>query len=207
MSLSTSLELAKLASFLFFLLLGLRVRCSVGPSRRRAITLLLVYVITLNGLAGVTQFDNWPFTSNALAVGRPNEQTRMAWAGFFGVDRHGREWQIDPLTWSPVFDSILQYWIRAYYPELSAAEQKEAMHFLLARANAAREALHAGRKIGFERRIGPWNCPYWWRLTRLRHVPPEPYQALRVYELEFTVGAIARDPRDIHRKLLAEFDP
>ena len=169
--------------------------------------LLLLYAIAINGFAGVTQVDNWPFTSNTLAVGRATEQSHITWAGFFGVDRQGREWQIDPLTWSPVFDSILQNWMRSSYPRLSPAEQKEAMQFLLTRANAGRAALSEGRRIGFDRRIGPLSCPYWWRLPRVRDVPAEPYQSLRAYELDFIVGHITRDPGDIQRRLLGESAP
>ncbi|PYQ51088.1 MAG: hypothetical protein DMF59_08980 [Acidobacteria bacterium] len=201
------LTVPKLLSFLFFLALGVRVAISHGPSRRRAINILILYVIATNSLAGITQWDDWPFTNNMLAVGSGNDRSRVHWQAFYGVDRAGREWRLDPHTWSPIFDSVLQTWVYMSYGDLSPQQQGEAARFLFAKANDARASLYAGKRIGFDRRLGILSCPYWWRLPRWRKAPPEPYRALRFYRIEFTVGEIARDPTHFTRHLIAEIAP
>lgn len=128
-------------------------------------------------------------------------------SGFYGVDEMGREWRLDPYTWSPVFDSILQTWITMIYGELSPSQQHDTGRFLLAKANEARAALVDGKRIGFDRRLGILSCPYWWRLPRWRNVPPRPYRALRVYRMEFIVGEMARNHDRVSPTLMMESEP
>lgn len=201
------LTLPKVLSFLFFLVLGVRVATSIGVGRRRAINILILYVIATNSLAGVTQWDDWPFTNNMLAVGSGNDRSRVHWQAFYGVDAAGREWRLDPYTWSPIFDSVLQTWVYMSFVDLPTQQQREAGLFLFAKANAARVSLNQGKRIGFDRRLGPLSCPYWWRLPRWPRAPAEPYRALRFYRIEFTVGEIARDPTHYARHLIAEIAP
>src|SRR5438128_5058664 len=139
-----------------------------------------------------------------LAVGSGNDRARVHWQAFYGVDRAGREWRLDPYMWSPIFDSVLQTWVYMSYGDLSRQQKGEAARFLFAKANDARASLYAGKRIGFDRRLGILSCPYWWRLPRWRKASPEPYRALRFYRIEFTVGEIARDPTHVTRHLIAE---
>src|SRR5262245_35496467 len=104
-------ELLRLASFLLFVALGLRARLAGAPQRRRAVQRLVAYVVALSLLVGLLQRDDWPFTSHTIAVGRPRAGSRVCQTRFLGLDPAGREWRLDPFTFTPVYDSILQYWI------------------------------------------------------------------------------------------------
>src|SRR5262245_20028719 len=128
-------DLLRAASFLGFLALGGRLaRLGPGPARRRAINLLLAYVVLLNGAAGLLQRDDWPFTSHTIAVGRARADSRVCRTEFFGVDDGGREWRLDPYTFTPVYDSILQYWIEQAPGRLDETRRGQALAFLLDRA-------------------------------------------------------------------------
>ena len=192
-------QLGKLASFLLFLALGVRLARASGPARRRAVVLFIAYVIAINFAAGITQIENWPFTSNTLAVGRMRDDHPLTWMDFRGVDRDGREWPLDPQSFTPVFDSILQFWLASRYPLLDDDGRRMSERFLVAKANEARARLVAGRRIGFERLLGPLACGYWWRLPRVREAPDAAYGSIRVYLLEYTLSEIAK-----HRRILRE---
>jgi hypothetical protein len=201
---SLLVEGGKFASLLLFVALGIRVARATGQNRRRAINTFLAYTIAINLLSGITQFDNWPFSSNTLAAGRGNDDTRVTWLLFRGVDQQGREWALDPQTWSPVFDSILQFWLQTQYPRLPPDQRREADRFLVARANATRAALSSGRRIGFERLIGPFNIGYWWRLPRETAVPKGPFRAVRVYEAQYTNRELLRAGHFTQERLILE---
>jgi len=194
-------ELAKLGSFAMFLILGVRLAVAPEGRRRRAATVFIACFLIINSFAGISQIDNWPFTANTLAVGRGRVNSRSYVTRFYGVDAKGREWALDPLTWSPVFDSILQYWVESRYPS-DPRQQKETAEFLLRKANEGRARLYAGRGIGFEKRIGPLHAPYWWLRARNRQVPPEPYVAVRLYRDRFSVAAMAAGSERYDRELI-----
>ena len=197
-------QVGGLLSFVLFLTLGVRVARSEGSARRRAVVAFVGYVIAINAVAGVTQIDNWPFTSNTLAVGRMREDHPLSWMVFRGVDQEGREWDLDPQSWSPVFKSILQNWLTRRYPRLDGDRRREAGRFLVARANDARARLHAGRRIGFDRILGPLACGYWWRLPRTREAPEGEFVSIRIYRLEYTLAEIASHGRIVRRELFLE---
>jgi len=185
-------DLLRAASFLGFLALGWRVAgLAPGAARRRAINLFLACVLLLSGAAGVLQWDDWPFTSHTIAVGRARPDSRVCTTELVGVDGGGREWRLDPYTFTPVYDSILQYWIEQGLPRLGALEQGKAASFLLERAEESRRRLAAGRALGHERILGPLGSPYWLLLPRSRAAPSSPYAALRAYS---SCWAIAEGP-------------
>jgi hypothetical protein len=128
----------------------------------------------------------------------------VTWLLFRGVDAQGHEWSLDPQTWSPVFDSILQYWLQTRYPKLSPDERRTVDRFLVAKANNAREAMRSGKRIGFERLIGPLNIGYWWRLPRVTAAPSEPFRSVRVYEAEYTNRELLRTGHFTRQRLLLE---
>ena len=134
-------ELLRLGTFLLFVALGLRARRSQGPARRRAVQHLLAYVLTLSALVGVLQWDDWPFTSHTIAVGRARADSRVCQTRFEAVDALGSTWPLDPYTFTPVYDSILQYWIEQAPPRLDEAARGRALAFLLARAEESRRRL------------------------------------------------------------------
>jgi hypothetical protein len=175
-------DLLRALSFLGFLALGWRVaRLETGPARRRAVNLLLAYVVIVNGAAGLLQWDDWPFTSHTIAVGRARADSRVCATELLGVDEAGREWRLDPYTFTPVYDSIVQYWIEQAPPRLDGAQRGKALAFLLERAEESRRRLAQGRALGHERILGPLGAPYWLLLPRSRTAPASPYAALRAY--------------------------
>jgi hypothetical protein len=200
------LQTARFLSFVFFLLLGIRVSRTKGDGRRRAILLFAIYFLLLSGLSGVTQFDNWPFTTNQLAVTRASSDDRvLTWLELRGVDQHGREWPLDPQSWTPLYYYLVQNFLSVRYPALPHEQQRVAGQFLVARANETRADLAAGRRTGFGRLIGPLDCGYWWRMPRPAAVSPEPFRTIRVYNVDWTFGEIARFHRMVRpRTLLAE---
>lgn len=196
-------ELLRLGSFLVFLALGARVRrIRGGAPRRRAVNVLLGYSVALSLLAGATQRDDWPFSSHTIAVGRPRLDAPICMTEFSGVDASGGEWRIDPYSWSPLYDSILQFWFEQRYERLSSEAQGGVLRFLLAKAEAARARLASGKRIGFERRLGPAASPYWLLLPR-RPAAPTAYVRLRVQRACWT----AASPQQRTRTLLAEHRP
>lgn len=199
-------QLVQLASFLLFLTLGARVRRSrEAASRRRAVHLLLAYVMLVCAAAGVTQRDNWPFTSHQIAVGRPRSDSRICQTQFFGVDARGAEWRLDPWSWTPVYDSILQFWVEQNLPRLSGGPRQRVLAFLLARAERSRVELAAGRPLGPERLLRGAGAPYWLLLPRFPSVPGEPYAGLRLYAVCWLPVERLANPDRALRTLSAEF--
>jgi hypothetical protein len=201
-----ALQLGRFASFLLFLLLGVRITRTRGDGRRRAIVLFGAYLILLSAFSGVTQFDNWPFTTNQLAVTRaPSDDRVLTWLELRGVDTAGRESAIDPQAWTPVYYYLIQNWLTTRYPALPRDQQLVAGRFLVTRANETRAELAAGQRTGFGRLIGPLDCGYWWRMPHVAPVAATPYRTIRLYEREWTLGEIARFHRMVRpRRLLAE---
>jgi len=170
-----------LLSFVAFLVLAIRIPLSNAPLRRRAINLFLGYVVAVSALAGVAQFDDWPFASYTLAAFRARTDAPSCQTEFYGVDGHGRQTFIDPMAWSPVYSSILQYWFEQNYQRLPHADQREVLQFLLAKAETWRQRQVAGKRSGFERYLGPASIPYWWLLPRATSAGSDPFQRLRIY--------------------------
>ena len=192
------------ALFAGFVALGVCVRASSDPPRRRFwILRLIAYVAGVSLLAGITQRDAWPFTSHTIAVGRARPDAQVCLAELAGVDRAGREWQLDPYSWMPVYESVLQYWLERNLDGLSAAEREAALSFLLRRAEAARAHLAAGEAIGPRRWLGPVGAPYWLLLPS-RPASPEKLAGLRVYSSCWVPRERYANPRKITRRLRAE---
>jgi hypothetical protein len=177
------LELARLLSLAGFVALGLRLRRTEGAARRRALNRFLTYALGLSVLVAVTQVDDWPFTTYTLAAFRPRVAAPICLMEWTASDAEGREWRLDPYTWSPVFESTLQNWFDHQFSELTPSQKETTLAFLLARAEDARVRLAAGRPIGYDRLLGAGlSAPYWWLLPRALAVPPTPYLKLRTYE-------------------------
>jgi hypothetical protein len=176
--LSSTLSLLALAAFAVFLGLGAYVAFRPTTTAKRA---FIGWTLLLTLASGATQIDVWPFTSYTLAAFRPRAHTVLCSAQFFGVTEDMREWPVDPLAWSPHYHSIVQLWIDTRFEQLPPDRRREALRYLLQRAEMARERLASGRRIGFERRLGPFNDRYWWLLRRPARTSTEPFVALRIY--------------------------
>ena len=199
------LELLRLASFLVFLALGIRVARAEGDLRRRAIHRFLLYVVVLNAAVGIAQVDDWPFTSHTIAVGRARADSKVCRTDLVGLDEAGREWRLDPYTFTPVYHSILQYWLEQATGKLSDAERGRVGAFLLQRAEESRARLHAGRPLGPERILGRAGAPYWLLLPRAPDVPSAPYAGLRAWS---SCWRVADGPeRALSRRLILEHVP
>jgi hypothetical protein len=198
-------QLLRLASFLLLLALGARVRRSRDPAaRRRAVNLLLGYVLAVSGAVGVSQQDFWPFTCHQIAVGRPRADSRVCQTQFYGLEASGAEWRLDPWSWTPVYDSILQFWADEGLPRLDDEQRERALAFLLARAERSRARRAAGLPLGRERLLGPAGAPYWLLLPRQTRVPEHPYTALRIDAACWLPAEKLADPRRESRVTLAE---
>jgi hypothetical protein len=196
------LELLRLGTFLVFVALGLRVRRAPEAERRRAAGHLVACVLVLSALAGALQRDDWPFTSHTIAIGRARADSRVCQTRFFGLDAGGGEWRLDPYTFTPVYDSILQYWVEQALPRLSPAQRERVLGFLLARAEESRQRLAAGRAIGPQRLLGGAGASYWLLLPRSERVPPSPYTGLRVASACWTARqALREEPPPVWRAI------
>jgi hypothetical protein len=201
-------ELLRLLAFAVFVALGLRARRRQGEGRRRAVGHLIGYVLLLSALAGALQRDAWPFTSHTIAVGRARADSRVCQTAFQGVDAGGRAFRLDPYTFTPVFDSILQYWVEQALPRLDAAQRGRVLGFLLARAEASRRRLAAGLPIGPQRLLGPAAAPYWLLLPRRPEAPDGPYAGILIETSCWTpTDASPSGRRDVTSRRLAEWPP
>jgi len=198
-------QLLRLASFLLFLALGARVRGTQEPAaRRRATNFLLAYVILTCGAAGVIQEDSWPFTNHQIAVGRPRSDSRICQTQFYGLDALGNEWRLDPWSWTPVYDSILQFWVEQNLGRLPPAGRERVLRFLLDRAERSRGRLAASRPLGPERLLGRAGAPYWLLLPRVVKAPAEPYTGLRLYHTCWFPAELVTNPERVLRTLTVE---
>ena len=198
-------ELLRLGTFLVFVALGLRVRRAPEAARRRAVQHLVACVLLLSALAGVLQRDDWPFTSHTIAVGRARSDSRVCQTRFFGLDAAGGEWRLDPYTFTPVYDSILQYWVEQALPRLDEAQRGRVLSFLLARAEESRQRLAAGRGLGPQRLLGRAGAPYWLLLPRAEQVPPDPYARLRIDSACWTADRALSTEPPLVRRVTAEW--
>lgn len=201
-------HLTSLALFVLFLALGLGVARAKGERVRvRAIRLLVGYVVAASLVVVVSQRDAWPFTSYTLAAFPAQVDRTICRTEFLGVDAAGRAWRVDPYSWSPVYDSILQYWVEQELPHRPRDQQDDALRFLLERAEAGRKRLAAGQGIGMERLLGPFHARYWWMLRRPAEVADTPYRALRVDSVCWIPREHFRDPTRETRRRVAEYRP
>jgi hypothetical protein len=196
------LELLRFASFLAFLVLGFRVTRAAGADRRRAINRFLAYVIAVSLAVGVSQVDDWPFASHTIAVGRARADSKVCRTELFGMDALGREWRLDPYSFTPVYHSILQYWLEQAPGRLDEEQRAHVFAFLLQRAEESRARLAAGRSLGPERILGRAGASYWLLLPRAKDVPPTPYAGLRAYSSCWLVAEGPGHP--ISRRLILE---
>jgi len=201
-------HLLSLLLFAVFLALGLRLRWATAErSRQRATRALIGYTVGVSLAVAVSQRDAWPFTSYTLA-GFPAQVDRtICRTEFVGVDDAGEEGRVDPYSWSPVYDSILQYWFEQEYRRLSEGEKADTLRFLLDRAEAGRRRRAAGRELGFARRLGSLHARYWWMLRRPAVVSEGPYRALRVYAVCWVPRERFLDPSRETRRLVTESRP
>jgi hypothetical protein len=124
---------------------------------------------------------------------------------FRGVDARGREWDVEPLAWSPLFPQAVMGWFEVGFPRATPREREEVGRFLLERAEAARKGKRAGDRIGNERLLGPLSAPDTNLSRSVGEAAPEPLVGLRVYRLSWVAEVFLRDPRSLTRALVFEY--
>jgi hypothetical protein len=200
------LQALRLLTFLAFVALALGVaRSRHTPSARRWSDLFIGYVLAFNLFVAVSQTDGWPFSPyRMMAVDSRERGVTRSMVAFRVVDAAGRECDVDPLAWSPLFPMAVMGWYEVRFPRASAAERQAAASFLLDRAEDARRRRAAGERVGNERLLGPltaWDV----NLSRAVHVAPQgPLVAFRVYRLRWVAERLLEDEGSVQRELLYE---
>lgn len=202
------LQVARLAIFVGFILVGIRVACAVGATRRRAINHLLAYMLAVQTVVALVQNEAWPFTMYPMmAVAAMDRATPHEVLSFRVVDQMEQEWPVDPLAWSPLFPHSIVAWFVLAYPRATPDERRSVMRFLLQRAERAR-AWHArGQRFYGNRAIlGALAAPDT-DLYAPAPQSPKPLFALRVYRVVWNPVDLAGNGRIISRTLVCEYRP
>jgi hypothetical protein len=195
-------QLLRGAIFALFVVLGATVMYIRDEKRRRiAIQLFLVYTLAINAALVVARTEAWPFSRYPMmAVPTVDPTAENTLLTFRGVDRYGREWKIDTLAWSPLFPAAIMGWVVRKLPALPAAERKEALRFLLQKAESARELSAQHRRFGNDALLGPLAASdvfvYGARAENAR----APFVALRIYRTWWR----GMNYSDVRRVLIAE---
>jgi hypothetical protein len=197
----------RIAFFLLFVLLSLRVGRERPGVHRRAATLAFIgcgWAFSL--AAGLLQRDLWPF-SNWVFVPEPL-RAQYRFERLIAVDSAGGEVAIDARAFEPFGWVDLYAWLGSSFPRLSREHQDAAAGYLLARIEVARTRAVAGRRFGeFSRVLGPFAAPPFQLAPRswAAGAPPLPLAGLRLYREEWDIEQRRRDPAAFRRTLVYEF--
>lgn len=199
-------QLAAVLALAILLLLGLLIaRCSSLVWKRRLISGLILYLLAVHAAVTIKDRDLWPFSNYRLLDGLAPSNDEDWRIEFYGVDSNGREWLVDPLSWSPASDWVMQQWFIRFFRPLPEARRAEVLDFLFRKAESARSRLASGRRIGNESLLGDAAAPYWLPAARPSRFSPEPFRKLRVYEVWFLPSErVSGQRRERRRDLVGE---
>ena len=176
--------------------------------RRRAVNALILYVLALHAFVAATQTDGWPFSAYRLmAADATVHDDRRSMLAFRAVGGDGREWDVDPMAWSPLYPQAVTGWFVLHFRQATEAQKREAMGFLLEKAETARRDRVAGLRVGNERLLGPLAAPDINLYRPAAAVAPEPLAALRLYEVFWTPTELALDASAVERRQVYEYRP
>jgi hypothetical protein len=196
----------RLGSFLIFVALGVILPFVEGRSRRRWIDVFLAYVLALNAFVAVAQKDAWPFSSYGLMTADSSRRGIVrSMIAFRAVDGHGREWDVEPLAWSPLFPPAVMGWFEVAFPRATPDARDDVGRFLLERAEEARRRRQDGAKIGNARLLGPLSAPDTHQSRPVLQSPEEPLVKIRVYRLTWIAEVLLRDASAVTRTLVFEY--
>jgi hypothetical protein len=200
------IQIARLGILVLFVALGLRAALTGEPRRRRsAIQAFLAYTLIVNVFVAARQTDAWPFSPyRMMAVDATVHDDERRMIAFKGVDDEGREWDVDSLSWSPLYPQAVMGWFEVVYPKATAAERSEALRFLLERAEEARTSQAAGRWFGNRRLLGPLAAPDTFVYGRAP-VSPRAFTAFRVYRVTWRPNELRRNPDSASWRLVDEY--
>jgi hypothetical protein len=189
-------QLLYLVLFGIFVILIVIVRFTRSHGRS-AVTLLVLYIISVHVLLAVTRRDAWPFVSHGAFFENADARRPFTNVRFVGVDALGRESEIDPRAWSPLSDRTLDIWFLIQFARLTPENQRQVTGFLLDKAERA-------RRDGQSRLLRFITAPQWYSLVAPHEVPAAPYVGLRVYLVRRTPIVKASDGSET-TTLLGEF--
>ena len=182
------------------------LRGQAGASR------LIVYVIVASCGAALTARDFWPFSYWHMMqlVAPEGVGTGYRLPRLVGVTASGAEYRIDYRAWEPLDEDELMTWLKFEFPNLRQTAQDSIGRFLLAKANAARAAVHAGRAPGtFARVLGPFTAPthemHRTRWTTTDAVPADSFVQFRMYDEQWSVEGRARDSTVVRLVLFYQY--
>jgi hypothetical protein len=198
-------QVACLAMFSAFVLGAAMVRFSRDDrDRRRRVMIVVLFTLGVYALLAATARDAWPFSTHGMFSHRADPRLLLGNPRFAAVDLRGREWDIDPESWSPASDRTVQQWFLAYFHRLDAAGQRQVLNFLLDKAEDARRRARRPGRIGHHALLGPLAAPRWYAPQTGFGFSDAPYQRIRVYIVSRLPGEKLRAGRE-SSQLVAEF--
>ncbi len=195
-------QILRLLLVLAFVGLGLWLSSLKSSTwRRRGQSAFIVFVLGLSAAVGFLQKDAWPFSPYPVLAEDARRAATLERVVVRAVDAAGREWEVHPMAWSPLPATKIADWITSVRPRLTPIQQKSAERFLLARAEAARQADRAGRELGSRRWLRGLAAPGWLQ-PRPVLAGGAPFVALRAYVLRWRPREVLADPSGAERLLL-----
>ena len=195
--------------FVTFVLLGLGAACSTrGDGSDRRINAFLIYTLVLGLAVGLSQRENWPFSTWPLVASLvPSTVTHPR---VVAIDADGREYPIDYRAWAPLEFDEQMAWQDKYFFGLERTVQDRVAAYLLKIIEHNREDWSSGRPRNyFERYLGPLSAPFFlghpehW--TQGEGVPAHAFRGLRFYKESWNVEERWRDPSKVIRRLVYEY--
>ena len=126
------------------------------------------------------------------------------------VTAQGTEYPVDYRAWEPFTHEELLTWLMLDFQALAGPGRDSVGAFLLARAEAARVAVRAGKGPGpVSRRLGVLTAPSHLLFARIwrrpEDVPAAPFVSVRVYRESWSIEERAREPRAVRLTLLYQY--
>lgn len=208
--LRSAVEIGRLAAFVVFIVLGVRVAWLEWRKRpaERAVLALVAWALIVSCAVGVTQVEAWPFSNWAL-VHNISHTEMMDWL-LYGTDANGRLYRLDYRFMHPMPYEDFDTWMKYYLLRTSAADQRQIAGFLLDRANAARiRFLRTGdvstnrRYLGFLAAPYHFDRPPQWRTPA--DVPPTDFTGLQIWQAQWSIEDRLRDESRVKRSMIFEY--
>ena len=194
--------------FVAFVILGLGAAYSTrGDGRDRRINAFLIYTLVLGLGVGLSQRENWPFSTWPLVAGLvPPTVSR---GRVVAIDADGYEYPIDYRALAPLEYDEQRAWREKYFFGLERAAQDRVAAYLLNIIERNREEWSSGRRRYFDRYLGPFSAPFFMghpeHWTQGEGVPAHAFRGLRFYKESWNVEERWRDPSKVIRRLVYEY--
>lgn len=208
-----AIEWARLAVFLGFVALGLRValsarRAADGRPDRGTVDLLLVYVLVVSLLVGFTQKESWPFANWPL-IHHLSPRRVTGVLAIEALDALGQSYVVDSRVWQPLAPEELMSWMQNRFRDLPPPAQERVARTLLEKAEMARQRVRRGLPVGTDGwLLGPLAAPHHFRPGQAWRspvdVPATPFAGIRVVELEWDVEERLADWSRVTRRPVYE---